>query len=780
MRTLLVKILRDLRKRPLRNALTLVGVILGVAGVVAIAFTARSVSEAQADTYDNAQRADIAGFTGDLSTTILSLIERQPDVDTVDSRTVVVTRFDAGYGWNNLRLIGVQDFSSMQLDIVELVEGRFPGRGEIAFDESTRELTPVEIGQTVAVRRSPADPMEYFVVVGFTRSPAMLGAGLMNRAIAYGSAGSVQSYAERSADNYLLVRLTDGQQTNQVASEISGLLSKRGVFAGSFTLRDPDEFVGSQELNTLLLLLGIFSVLGAALSSFLVANTMLAVMAEESNQIGIIKSLGGRRWHVTSTYLTYGLLLGLVGTVSGFVVGLLLGLGISRYLTGLTGLQTPGITIAPRELGLALLVGAVVTAVATVGPALRGANVPIAPLLRSAGVRSERRLSLVRKITAPVTMLSATIAVGLRNVLRRPGRTAMTLVVVTVAVAAFISTQALSRSVSTTVDELYELYGSDAWLTFRRPVSAGLVNDISRNPDVLQAETWTSATGAIGSTRTDIWGMPEHDPLYAYRLVDGTWFSRTNPISVAVSKNLAEAIGASVGEQHVLDIGDRSTTVQVVGIVDDSSTYLGSTTTGKVFMPTADANRLLGRGDAADVFALKLRSSDTAFVHSTLERLEEQLREHGPVTLAAYEDQESARRAIDILTLMLNAMVIVVAAVGLIGIANTLIINITERRREFGVLRTLGAKTSDIVGILVSEGIMLASIGLVAGAILGYPLARLMVNLTSEELFELSFHLSTLNILATFGVALLAVAAVSAFPGLIASRIQPIQVLRYE
>lgn len=780
MRTLLIKVRRDIRRRPLRNILTLIGVIIGVAGVVAIAFTARSISEAQAATYDYNRRADIAGFTGDLSTTVLNLIERIDDVETVDSRTIVTTRFDSGHGWNNLRLIGVSDFTAMQLDVVDLVEGRFPGRGEIAFDESTRELTPIEIGQVVAIRSSPADPLEYLTVVGFTRSPAMLGAGIMNRAIAYGDSSTVQSYSGRSADNYLLIRVNDPEQAGQTASEVSSLLSKRGVFAGSFTIRDPSGFVGSQELNTLLLLLTIFSVLGAALSSFLIANTMLAVMAEESNQIGIIKSTGGRRWQVMSTYLAYAIVLGIAGTIAGLLIGLMVGLFVASYLTNMTGLSEPELSLTGRELGLAALVGTVVTIGSTILPALLGANQKVAPLLRSSGVRLERGLGTIRKLTAPVARVSSNVAVGLRNVMRRPGRTAMTLIVVTVAVAAFVSTQALSQSVETTVDELYDLYGADGWISFRRQTSPALASNIASNPNVLQVEAWTSATGAIGSTRTDIWGMPVDNPLYSYRLVEGSWFARTNPMSAVLSKNLASEIGVNAGETVLLDIGDRRVPVTVSGIVNDSSTYLGSTTTGKVFMATSDLNRLIGRTGLVDVFALKLRSSDPAFVDATLEQLEEQLRLNGPVSLAAHEDQQSARRAIDVLTLMLNAMVVVVAVVGLIGIANTLLINITERRREFGILRTLGARSVHILTILISEGIALATIGLVTGVLVGYPLAKVMVNLTSRELFELSFHLSLMNVVATFLVALLAVAAVSSLPGLLASRIQPIQVLRYE
>jgi putative ABC transport system permease protein len=129
---------------------------------------------------------------------------------------------------------------------------------------------------------------------------------------------------------------------------------------------------------------------------------------------------------------------------------------------------------------------------------------------------------------------------------------------------------------------------------------------------------------------------------------------------------------------------------------------------------------------------------------------------------------------------MLNAMVIVVGVVGMAGIANTLLISIAERRREFGVLRAIGGGTRHALAVLVSEGLTLALLGLLVGVAAGYPLARLMVDLTSAQLFALRFQLSLASLATTFAVALLAAAAVSAIPGLLAARIQPIQALRYE
>jgi len=780
MGTLLAKVRRDLTRRPLRNLLTLIGIIVGVAGVVSISSSARLIADAQRTTYTESQQADLASFATGLSPTTRDLIERQPNVTAAETRSVTFTRFDSGVGWENVRLVGVESFDDLRLDVVELVSGRFPGRGEIAFDVSTREIAPVDIGSVVGLQDGPNDDVNYLTVVGLTRSPATLGAGLLNRATAYAPTDTVWGLTGRASDNFILVRVRDQERASQTSSDISQLLAKRGASVSGFDVRDPEVFVGSRELGTLLLLLSVFSYLGAALSSVLVANTLAAVVGEETSQIGVMKSLGGRRWQIVLTYLLYASILGALGTVVGWAAGVVLGREITAYLTNLTGLQEPRLGIAPREAGLALLVGTLVTLTASVIPVMFKANERVAPLLSAPGVRSDGTNRLLRWLTHPLARMNSAMVVGARNALRRPARTISTVIVVTVAVAAFVATQSLSRSVSETVDDLYALYGADAWVSFQQGVDRGLATDLELNPWVVQAEPWTSASGSIGTTRTDIWGMPARDTLYDYRLVEGRWFTMTDVRTAVVTSNLAAELGVRVGDVRQLDVGRQRETIHVVGIVNDSSTYLGNAATGKVFMNVSDVSRLRELGQRADIFALKFTSPDSAQVDLAMASIEEQLRPLGPVTYASYADQESSRQAINVLTLMLNAMVVVVGAVGMAGIINTLLINIAERRREFGVLRAIGAGSRDTIMVLVSEGVLLALIGLIAGVIVGYPLARLLVSITSQELFELTFQLSARSVATTFVVALGAVAAASAIPGLVAARIRPIQVLRYE
>ncbi len=199
-----------------------------------------------------------------------------------------------------------------------------------------------------------------------------------------------------------------------------------------------------------------------------------------------------------------------------------------------------------------------------------------------------------------------------------------------------------------------------------------------------------------------------------------------------------------------------------------------------MFLQLQDLQRITGAGDRASLFALKLPSSRPEAVDASLARIEQRFKSYHPVSLAMYKDQESSRRTISILTLMLNAMVVIVGAVGLAGIVNTLVINLTERRREFGILRALGASGRHMVRVVVTEALGLAALGCLIVTAVGYPLARYLVHVTGQQLFRLEFHLGPATLPLTFVVALAASAAVSLGPGLLAARLRPIQVLRYE
>jgi putative ABC transport system permease protein len=775
-----LKNLRDIQRRPLRTVLTIAGVLLGVAGVVAISFTGRNLAVAQRQTYAGTRQPDVTGFVSNLSPTLVGLIERRDNVAVADTRAIQITRASVGDDWVSTKLTGVSDFNSMKLSTLKLVSGRYPGRGEVVFDITSTKLLNLKIGDLVALQANTGAPVTYVTISGFVRAPATFDAAILNQVTAFAPDHDVLRILGQQYDNYLMLKVNEPQRASQTADEIGNILSKRGISHGAFMVRDPNSFTGSNELQTLLLLLRVFSYVGAALSSFLVANTIAAVMIEETRQIGIIKALGGTRWTTMRTYLTFAAIIGLSGSVVGWAAGLVFGQLLSKFLGGLSGLILPPFRPSFHELLLAIAVGLGVTLTSAAIPAWFSAQRRVAQLMANAGVTSDFRRGLVQRFTARFSRLSAVMVIGVRNLVRRPVRAWITLALVAVAVAAFLATQAVSDSVNDTVDSLYSLYGADGWLVVNQYLDFDFNKVIEQQPQVVTAEPWGNTGGSLGSVRTDVWGMPQDTSIYTARIISGTWLQQSNPYSVVLTNNLASKIDAHVGDIRTLDVAGTSTLVQITGIVNDASTYLGATTTGKLFMRIEDLQRIAGVGGQTNFFALKLQSSQPQQVDVELEQLEAHFKQYGPETLATYKDQQSSRQVIGILTLMLNAMVVIIGVVGLAGITNTLIINLTERRREFGILRAIGATAAHLIRLVMAEALGIAAAGCLVGIAIGYPLARYLVYLTGTKLFALDFSLGLPTIAATVLVALAAAAAVSTGPGLIAARIRPITVLRYE
>jgi putative ABC transport system permease protein len=218
----------------------------------------------------------------------------------------------------------------------------------------------------------------------------------------------------------------------------------------------------------------------------------------------------------------------------------------------------------------------------------------------------------------------------------------------------------------------------------------------------------------------------------------------------------------------------------VVGIANDNAQGLNSSSQGKVFVPLDTAARLTHSSGQADFFAIKLDGSAPAYVENVLARLERKYHALSPGMLAAYADKDSSLEASRILTILLYAMTIIVGTIGGIGIANTLTLNVLERRREIGVMRSIGARNGHMVQVFLTEAMLMGLGGFVLGLAMGYPLARFLVYVMATVLFPLDFVFPASMVLAAFGFTLVLTAAASIGPALGAARLKVSTALRYE
>ncbi|MGQ9684394.1 MAG: ABC transporter permease [Anaerolineae bacterium] len=776
---LFLKVLRDLRGRRLRSLLTVFGIAIGVAGLVAMVSLGENVVAAQAATYASTSQADLDYWVWNAAPGVLRAVEAVPNVEQAELRASYYTKWRVGDSWRDMEIIGLADPTAVALNQFALVEGRLPQPGELLVEISARELGPVQVGQEITYREGQTLRQRSAIVSGLSRSPSYLSSILTSVTRAYAPAADVLAQLGTDGYNQLLVRLRDPARAPETVQRINRLLERRGIQHGTPLVRDARNLPGRRELDALIVLLTVFSVVGLGVSCFLVSNTLLALLAEQVREVGIIKALGGRRAQVMRLFLLSAAIYGLLGTLLGLGLGALGGWLLLRFVGRLGNVVVP-FRLAGRGVLLGVVVGAGVSLLAGSVPALVGARTPVHQALQGYGITAAYQRSRLGTWLSRCLALSPTMAMALHNLARRRGRALVTVAAIALAAAAFLATQSTRASVDSAIAEAFATYGADAWVWFGQPVGAEFARTLATVPGVKAAEAWTLANAWADGQPVRLWGLPADTRLYQPRLQEGRWFAPQETDTAVVSAELAQALDLHLDDWLDVETAGNARRFRVVGVVVDNSILLGSTMAGKVFAPRTVVSRMLSRQGVADLFAVGLTDHAPPHVDRAMTDIEERFRPLRPGTQAVYTDIQAAQRASQLLSVALVGMVLLVGLIGAIGIINTLGLSVLERRREIGVLRAIGAQRRALLSIFVGEGLIMGALGWMAGLACGYPLGLFFTHLMESVLFQIDYRFSPWLLLATLLFTLTLAAIASLGPALAAAQMPAQQALRYE
>ncbi|MGE5141031.1 MAG: FtsX-like permease family protein [Rudaea sp.] len=787
------KAYRDITKRRLRSLLTIAGVMIGVAGIAAIVSTGENLAAAQQAAYANASQADISFWVWDAPPSTIRAVDSLPNVRAAELRSEYFTRCNwltssgSGRTARDVSVKGIADFEDLQVDQVFLKSGRLPKEGEFVAEQSAVQAAPLHIGDTVTCRARGGGPWLRLTLVGVVQSPNYPSATILDYLTFFTPSSDANRLLGTAGSNGLVVRLASTDQARETADEIVKLLDRRGISHGTPTIRDPQNYVGRRELDALLLLLLAFSVVGLVTSGFLVANTLAAIVAEQVGEIGTIKAVGGTRGQILTIYLVAAGLYGLAGTALGLVVGALLSWKLFDYVGSLLALDTR-FEVSPAGMVLGIAVGLGVTLVSGSLPAFSATYIPIKQALESYGITSTFGQGRLDRFLRRLTTLPPLAAMSLRNLARRQLRTLVTVFVIAIAVAVLVAGQAVSQSVDSAIDGLFKTYRADAWVYFGDYVSTTFADTLRGLPFVKRSEvwslddTWVTSSARFGqvAARARLWGLPADTTLYSAKVVRGGWYGTDETDAAVVSSDLALAQGLDVGDWIGIEAGNKSRQFRIVGIAVDNSVFLGSQVAGKVFVREDVLADMRGRPGYGLFFAVLFDAHDSVSVQDRLDQITARFKGYEISSDSAAREVRGAKEQTRILSLALVAMSVLVGLIGALGMMNTLTLNVLERRREIGVLRSLGASDKNLIQAFLTEGLTLGAAGWVVGLVLGYPLGMLLVRIMQSVLFQIDYVFTIPMMLISFAFAVLLSGAASLFPALGAARLKVGQVLRYE
>ncbi|MFC1598073.1 ABC transporter permease [Patescibacteria group bacterium] len=328
-----------------------------------------------------------------------------------------------------------------------------------------------------------------------------------------------------------------------------------------------------------------------------------------------------------------------------------------------------------------------------------------------------------------------------------------------------------------------------------------LIYESSLLPEVEAVSAGSYSTQSLESdgekATVSIWGdRPEVFPVNNVKAIKGRVFNSAEYQNasrvVVVGERLAtDTFNTTnvVGEQ--VKIGGVFFTI--IGVVEDfGGDLVGSLGTEMVFAPISTVRDLfVDPGEADDVTFILIEFAHGTNVESFNSRLEyELLRSHN--LLERDEDvfmimsREQALDIFDTVLLGIQAFISAVAAISLIvggiGIMNIMLVTVKERTKEIGLRMAIGAKNSSIMSQFLIESVVLTTVGGIAGIVLGLGLSALAVvavNTFAPD-WGVSFVLVPNALIIATAVAVAVGLVFGLYPAVKASKLNPIEALRYE
>ncbi|HEM62131.1 MAG TPA: FtsX-like permease family protein, partial [Chloroflexi bacterium] len=584
-----------------------------------------------------------------------------------------------------------------------------------------------------------------------------------------------------------------------------------------------------RDIQVLLLLMGAVALF---VGGFLIYNTLAITVSERSRDIGLLRAGGATGTQVLALFLYEALLLGATGSLVGVVVGW----GMAQILARWVGLAQ-AIPIRSIPLGLADLVFSVaagigVSLLAAFLPAWQGSRLAALDALRPEYARPvawRRRLRwllalltvalgillivaggralivsalgvvllciglvpLSQPLIGPLAKVAslpfwwlarreATLAV--RNLDRAPNRTSLTVGALTVAVAVIVALEISAASAVTAGQKWVGSLFAGQWLVVS-PVPQPMVfaeelRSLEGVEAVLPIRTFAvnwegkyvgaAALPLADSLRRGAFELADKDRQQAIaRLEEGP--------GVLVPSLLAQRYGLAVGDGISLHTEQGPQSFPVVGVVVHS--LPAANDEGAIVLPWEVMVEQFGL-DSFDL--LQVVPDEALNVGAFEELLASRAEMFGMETSSVQEIESIVRGAITNLFALLAAMVGTALVVGALGIANTMMVNVNQRRREIGLLRAAGMTARQVLGMVLVEAATMGAMGGLLGCIAGLLLSRVIIEFSRSPDFDPQYVVPLGFLIAAFVVPIPLSVIASAYAARSAARLSVIDCLRHE
>jgi putative ABC transport system permease protein len=840
--------LRSLLSHKLRLALTTIAVILGVSFVAGTFILTDTINATFTGIFNTANAGvavtvhgrPIAGDTGGIGggqnhpipTSLLATVRAVPGVKNAVGNifrggATLIGNNGKPIGGNGPPTFGANWITDSAISPYHLRTGTPPQQSnDVVVDAGTASKNGLVVGQSLAIVFAGGVEQHFIIsgIAGYGSSDNLAGAtiALFSEATAEQVLDGQGKYDSIlvSADN----GVTDVVLRERLARDLpSYAVAETGQQAAAAAEQSTQATI-STFIGTPLL---VFAFISLFVGSFLIINTFNILVAQRTRELALLRALGATRAQVMTSVLVEAALTGLVASVLGFFVGIL----IARALLSVFGsAATATVTLLPRTFIIAVLVGTIVTVVAATLPARRATRIaPVAALAEAlpetqplprrriviglvifvlgclglaAGlfVSSGARLQLIGAgfiavflgvaLLAPVLVVPVATVLGwpvrhLRgaagmlageNARRNPRRTALTAAALMIGLALVTCVAVLTDSVRVSTNTAIEGAFRANFIVFTQgpDFNTQAADALKQDPALTDVTEVRSTSVLIGGSSQSIAGI---DPanlasVLTLNMISGSASAITSTNTAIVDSTEATAADVHQGQTVSFNFPQGSTVrIRVGGIYTANALVSGYVVSLATMLPNVPTAR--------DSLVLANAAAGTSA--SQAERALHQDVKAFPLLMAMSRSEYRTfiGASLDSFLNLIYTLLAFAIIIAVLGIANTLILSVLERTREIGVLRALGMTRSQTRSMVRWESVIISLLGAVLGLSVGLGLG-VAVSASLHDLGITQVAVPGLNLILYAVVAGVFGVVAAIFPTIRASRVDILRAITTE
>ena len=657
-------------------------------------------------------------------------------------------------------------------------EGKWPvGAGEVALDEASARNGNYVTGDTVKVVAQSGS--REFTLVGIAsygdvRSPGGATFALFDVPTAaefLGKPGFVDA----------ILVVGDGSRTDEeLATDIDAVFDpalKIETLTGAEVTKETQDDIG-EALSFFGILLSIFSSIALGVGSFVIYNVFSISAAQRQRENALLRAIGASRRQVSRAMLIESVIVGIFGSMMGFLGGIGLAVGLSGLLRALDiDLPQGGLVVTPGAAFNTILVGLLVTVASAYLPARRAGKVPPlaamrATALETAGpgrIRAYAGLTSVflglvtigavilgasnsllgvgvllvfagtiilgPAIARPVALVLGRPAAALRgvtgtmarqNAARNPKRTSRTASPVLIGVALVAAVSALAASINGQISDIFtKQFSGDYAVSSQAQGFGGLSPSLAT--DLGKIDGVQSATG-IGTLLVKIDDKGRTLTVISPETIEGNYdiglidvnYSDLDKDGIFVSLDYAEREELSVGSTVNVVLADTTSRALTVRGLYEFNDLAGNRIVSREMFANANVTSF-----DFGIYVTLAPGADSKQVRASLQKAVDDYGQGKLLSKQEYIDEQAGQ--VNQLLGLIYGLLFLSVIIAIVGIIITLLLSVFERQREIGLLRAVGMTRSQVRTTVRWESVITSLLGAVLGIVLGLALGWVVV-----------------------------------------------------